>query len=201
MLRTVVPLVIVAAVLASPPAVASPFSHTPHRPDTSAIFAPVLEKANAGDAPAQYAVGMRYERGQDVKQSFAEASKWFQKAADQGVTLAQLRLGEHYQYGRGVPLNLAEATKWYRKAAEQDNFAAQHALGKLYLSGDGVKQDFAEGYFWLSLAAADKQYAADRDRSAPLLKADQLAAVKARVEQWRQERSRNAGQDNKEKKG
>lgn len=200
MFRTIVPLVVIAAVLVSQPADASTVRHSRHV-DTSAIFAPMLAKANAGDGTAQYVVGMRYERGQDVKQSFVESSKWFRKAADQGVSMAQLKLADHYKFGRGVTLDLAEAAKWYRKAAEQDNFAAQHALGKLYLSGDGVKQDFVEGYFWLSLAATNKEYAADRDRSASLVKPDQLAAVKARVEKWRQARSHKSGQDKGEKNG
>jgi TPR repeat protein len=192
------------AILAALPAYAhaSSFHHHTRHVDTSASYAPMLEKANAGDATAQYVIGMRFERGQDVKQNSVEATNWFRKAAEQGHSMAQLKLGDHFQYGKGVPVDLAQAAKWYQKAAEQDNFAAQHALGKLYLSGDGVKQDFVEAYFWLSIAADDRQYAVDREHAANLLKPDQLSAMTARVDKWHEDRkAAHAEMNKKEKKG
>lgn len=194
MFRLFFSLIALALISTSPAVAARPDMH---HVDTSAIFIQTLTKAKAGDAASQYLIGLRFETGQDVKQSFPESNQWFQKAAAQGLSMAELKLGDHYQFGKGMPVNLVEAVKWYSQAAAQDNYVAQHALGKLYLSGDGVKQDFVEGYFWLSLAALEKQYAVDRDRSANLLKPDQIAAVKARVDKWRKDRAEQAKQEKK----
>jgi TPR repeat protein len=49
---------------------------------------------------------------------YAEAVKWFQKAANQGNAIGQSSLGVMYQHGKGVPQDYAEAAKWYRKAAD-----------------------------------------------------------------------------------
>jgi hypothetical protein len=48
--------------------------------------------ANQGYAPAQYNLGLLYEFGYGVKQDKAEARKWYQKAATQGVKEAKDRL-------------------------------------------------------------------------------------------------------------
>lgn len=187
-MRRIILFLAIAAIFSSSPSFA--FRPKVRHIDYNAIYAPALEKANKGDAMSQYAIGMRYERGFGIAQSFKTANDWFLKAAAQNYSMAELKLGDHYKYGRGVPVNLAEAAKWYRKAADMNNYAAQYALGHLYLSGDGVKQDFAEAYFWLSLAATDKQYATDRDRAANLLKPEQIAEVKTRADKWRQQKQK-----------
>ena len=46
---------------------------------------------------------MLYESGQGVSQSYAEAAKWFRKAADLGDDVAQNNLGRMYYTGQGVP--------------------------------------------------------------------------------------------------
>jgi TPR repeat protein len=60
-----------------------------------------------------------------VPQDYAEAVKWFRKAADQGDAKAQLNLGFAYNTGQGVPQSSAEAVKWYRLAADQGYAGAQ----------------------------------------------------------------------------
>ena len=60
-----------------------------------------------------------YNNGWGVSENFAEAVKWFHKAAQQGHATAQLQLGLAYKNGYGVPQNKDEAIKWLRKAAEQ----------------------------------------------------------------------------------
>lgn len=51
-----------------------------------------LEKAKAGDADAQYSLGVMYEKGQGVRQDYAEAVKWYRKAGEQGYAGAQTNL-------------------------------------------------------------------------------------------------------------
>lgn len=66
-----------------------------------------------------------YECGQGVTKNDAEALKWFQLAAKQGVAIAQRNLGALYANGQGVTKNDVEALKWYSLAAEQGNAQAQ----------------------------------------------------------------------------
>ena len=52
-------------------------------------------KAAEQDYPGgQIMVGTYYEKGMGVEQDYAEAAKWFRKAADQGNEYAQYELGE-----------------------------------------------------------------------------------------------------------
>ena len=58
-----------------------------------------------------------YSSGQGVPQDFAEAARWYRKAADQGLAEAQANLGDLYFKGRGVTQDNAEAHMWLSIAA------------------------------------------------------------------------------------
>jgi len=88
-----------------------------------------------------------------VKQDYAEAVRWFRKAAEQGHAGAQSNLGVMYKNGQGVKRDHAEAVRWFRKAAEQGQAKAHYNLGVMYANGQGVKQDYAEAVRWLRKAA------------------------------------------------
>ena len=60
-----------------------------------------------------------YDLGRGVPQDYAEAMKWFRKAADQNHAKAQYNIGFMYEHGQGVPQNHHGAMTWYRKAADQ----------------------------------------------------------------------------------
>ena len=77
-----------------------------------------------------------YDEGRGVTQDYAEAAKWYRKAAEQGDTDAQYNLGVMYDNGRGVTQDYAEAAKWYRKGAEQGYADAQYNLGMMYETGE-----------------------------------------------------------------
>ncbi|AZV80668.1 sel1 repeat family protein (plasmid) [Parasedimentitalea marina] len=57
--------------------------------------------AQNGVADAQYALGLRLEKGRGLLQNFALAATWFTRAADQGHAAAQHRLGQYYFDGIG----------------------------------------------------------------------------------------------------
>ena len=98
-------------------------------------------------------LGWMYENGKEVSQDYAEAAKWYRKAAEQGNSDAQFKLGVMYDNGKGVPQDYVEAAKWYRKAAEQGVIAAQYNLGLMYSNGQGLPQDDAEADKWYRKAA------------------------------------------------
>jgi TPR repeat protein len=116
-----------------------------------------------------------------LAQDYAEAVKWYRRAAEQGNTDAQMRLGVMYEDGRGgLPQDDAEAAKWYRKAAEQGNVDAQATLGFRYERGQGVSQDYVLADMWLSLAAAKGYDCADKcDNLASKMSATAGAGVEA----------------------
>jgi|ERR1039457_4950153 TPR repeat protein len=130
--------------------------------DNEAFVPPVtlgteLQQINAlaeqGDAVAQLGLGSMYALGQGVPQDYAQAYKWYLKAADQRNAGAQFCLGDMYLCGQGVLQDNARATMWFRKAADQGFAAAQHNLGMMYVNGRGVPQDYAQAVMWLRKAA------------------------------------------------
>ena len=98
-------------------------------------------------------IGVMYEKGQGVTKDYAEALKWFRKAAEQGHANGQNNLGFMYEMGYGVTKDYAEALKWFRKAAEQGYARGQCNLGYMYDMGYGVTQDYAEAVKWYRKAA------------------------------------------------
>ena len=89
----------------------------------------------------------------DNKKDYAEALKWFRKAAERNSPDAQYNLGNMFGQGNGVTKDEIEAAKWYHRAAEQGHAGAQYNLGCIYRDGEGVKQDFAESNKWYLKAA------------------------------------------------
>jgi hypothetical protein len=66
-----------------------------------------------------------------VPQDYAEAVKWYRKAADQGDANAQANLGAMYFKGEGVPQNDIEVYKWLTLAAAQGNEEARGNLSNI----------------------------------------------------------------------
>jgi len=85
----------------------------------------------AGDARAQFLLGLLYETGRGIAQDDAVAVQWYRKAADQGDVAGQSNLGFMYETGRGVAQDYSLAVQWYRKAADQGNAYAQASLVRL----------------------------------------------------------------------
>ena len=143
--------------------------------------------AEAGEVGAQVDLGLLYynlaQKAQNTNKSlatsfnfgipynraeldYAEAIKWFHKAAEQGFAPAQFYIGTCYHFGNGVTKDEVEAVKWCRKAADQGYTDAQNTLGTMYQDGTGVPQDYVEAYKWFILAAAQGAESAAQNRDA-----------------------------------
>lgn len=103
-------------------------------------------------AQEQYELGNRYFYGID-EQDYAEAVKWYRKAAEQGNVDAMNSLGVCYYEGYGVAQDYAEAVKWFRRAEREGNTSALYHLGKCYALGTGVTQDYPKGMYYYRKAA------------------------------------------------
>ena len=82
-------------------------------------FDQVYERAKVfGDAISELRLGLKYYKGEGVKQDFAAAAKWLRLSAQQGNHTAQAILGYQYYSGAGVPRDLIEAHLWVTLALE-----------------------------------------------------------------------------------
>jgi TPR repeat protein len=99
-------------------------------------------------------LGLRYALGEGVPQDYAEAKRWWEKAAGAGVASAMGLLGALYEMGWGVQQDYGEAKRWYEKASAAGDSNAMTLLGNIYYSGHGVPQDYAEAKRWYEIAAA-----------------------------------------------
>jgi TPR repeat protein len=150
---------------------------------TPSSSAPAAETESTASAISEYETGRSYYNGVGVEKNFAEAVKWFRKAAEQNYAEAQFRLGWCYANGRGVTKNQVEAVKWFRKAAEQNDAPAQNALGFQYVTGQGVAKNEVEAVKWFRKAAAQNNSAGQTNlgicyRTGEGLPKDEAEAVK-----------------------
>ena len=97
-----------------------------------AEFQMLKKEAERGMEESQCSLAMIYLKGRgDVRQDYAQAMRWFFKAAKQGDAEAQYQLGRMYELGLGVKVNLKEAMIWYRKAAKQGHKLAEDVYRRL----------------------------------------------------------------------
>jgi len=121
------------------------------------------QKAEQGDADAQYQLGLfYYSRADDEKvcrneqerqSEKAWAFAWFVKAADHGHSEANERVGFCSMFGIGTDVDYKEAMKRFLCAAASGNAKAQWGVGSCYIGGRGVPQDYDEGIRWMLKAA------------------------------------------------
>jgi len=128
---------------------------TPQRVSLGSVAQTPLDKmtarAEAGDAAAQLAVGLRYLGGADKDP--AMAFHWITQAAVRGHALAQYRLALLYAAGTGTKPDAARALQWYEASALQGNRKAMHDLAIAYAEGHGTAKNPAEAARWFSRAA------------------------------------------------
>lgn len=143
--------------------------------------------AEAGDARAQYFLGILYDDGLGAQDDAATAAEWYRRAADQGLAEAQFAIGLMRYGGHGVPRDLKIARDWIARAAEQGLPPAQSVLASIYYSGAGVPRDYVEAYKWLEIAAtiSPNDISSDlRDVAAKAMTAEEVEQAKARAKAW-----------------
>ena len=113
----------------------------------------LMQKANAGESPAQHELGLRYLFGKGFPADTAKAAFWIKKAADQHLPLAQFNLGILLMNGQGVEWNPFEAFSSFREAAEQDLPEALYATGIMYGENFVVPRNWRKAYQYFSKAA------------------------------------------------
>ncbi len=98
----------------------------------------------AGNAEAQFTLGLIYWEGLGFPKNGKEAMRLFTLAAKQGHARALNVLGFSYEHGIGVSADIKKAVQWYRKAVKEREPRALNNLGILYSKGHGVPLDPSE---------------------------------------------------------
>ena len=110
--------------------------------------------AEAGNANAQYNIGLLFLNGLGLERNAVYARELFLAAAHQGLADAQYNLGLIFFEGISVFRSPREARQWWTLAAEQGHAAAQFNLGYQYLFGMGAPRNIKLGFqLWEASAA------------------------------------------------
>ncbi|MCL7421844.1 MAG: hypothetical protein M8364_13155 [Methylobacter sp.] len=116
------------------------------------------QKANDGDAQAQFELALCYANGTDVEKNTELAFDWHKKAAEQGHVDAQFALGLYYLLGKDQAQRIQELVnlinKWIYGQASGENVdpAFDLAIGQaMTINLSGANDDSA--FAWLKKAA------------------------------------------------
>ena len=106
------------------------------------------EKAEAGDAAAQWWLGASYQYGVGAEKNHRQALHWSRLAARQGSQPAQDMLQALSGQARERQLE-----QHLLEHAEQGDAQAQYEVGRRFWNGDGVDQDHKQAADWFDRAA------------------------------------------------
>lgn len=147
------------------------------------VLAPL---AKAGDAKAQYVLGIMYLNEMVKPPSETAAVEHLSKSGDSGFEKAQVELARMYREGHGVKQDFAKSFLWSKKAAEAGDVGAQLQVADALAFGHGIERDPVEAYKWYEIAVLYWGNLAvnARDFVAEQMKPEQIKEAKARAEAW-----------------
>lgn len=148
---------ILAVVLALSTVESAPAKERPDfcgRPPTRPV-AELLPLAKAGDAEAQYLLGLKFEVGYPFKNKWSEGAAWYRRAAEQGHIAATAALGLMFLKGKGLPKDIDKGLRLMRRAANKGRVCTQTGLGYYLLGVSGVPPDLGEAEKWFRRAAEE----------------------------------------------
>lgn len=100
-------------------------------------------RAEAGDAEAQFSMGLLQEQG--VAKDTLQAAIWYGRAAEQGHGIAQHHLGNLFRKGQGVKLDVIEALKWLHLSTGHGFEDKRYAQEKEELKRSMTQEQIKEG--------------------------------------------------------
>lgn len=179
-----------------PPAVAANPARRVAGPAASPARLALTKKAAAGDAAAQYSLGVALLQGDFGAPDLADGLSWVQAAATQGHSPAMARLGRLYRDGIGVPADPYQAVEWFRVAGEGGFLPARIDLALMLAAGKGSHQDQVEAWALLESASASLSLAppGEYDEARRVLTTlgrrltpEQMVLARRRLEELRQQ--------------
>ena len=110
--------------------------------DYATALGQLTPASEAGNAAAQYYLGVLYSHGEGVARNYGTAALWYAKSAAQGHTDAQFNLGLLYYGGSGAPglstsveRDPETAALWFEQAADGGHAMAAYLLCQLIHEG------------------------------------------------------------------
>jgi TPR repeat protein len=98
-------------------------------------------------------VAAMYEKGADLPQSYADAAKWYRKAADLDDPEARVKLATMLIDGLGVQQDYGLALTLCKAAAKQNYAAGAYCVGYIYRNGLGTPADPKEAAKWYEVVS------------------------------------------------
>jgi uncharacterized protein len=90
------------------------------------------ERAENGDPETEFNLAKNYEAGRGgLKKDYAEAERWYLRAAEQGDPFAQASLAILFRFGKGVAQDYVEAYRWFYLAASRTKGSDQESILEL----------------------------------------------------------------------
>lgn len=125
------------------------------------------QAAEAGYAPAIYALANWHIHGKGVKKNHRKGVGLLKRAAAKKFPAAEYDLGFAYETGKGgLAKDQRAAMQWYRRAAHHGDLGGQTEAARCYFYGIGTPRNLAKAVRWYAAAArrgdADSQYALGR---------------------------------------
>ena len=121
--------------------------------ERDAAVAKLEQMAKAGDAYAQYFLGLLYRDGGLLIPDAEKARHWLEQAAKHEVHVAQYSLGRLFLSDDPDVRDPSEGIRWMKTAAKNGNDYAAYVLGKEYLSGKHVVKNSGTAAEYLHQAA------------------------------------------------
>ncbi len=123
-------------------------------PDQLRAEAAVRKAAKAGNAEAQFRLGVMYGNGDGVGLDHEQARVWFEKAIAQGHQNAMITLAWMYASGTGVENDESRARDLYLEAARCGSAKAQYLVATMYRFAQyGIAKDLETAVEWYVKAA------------------------------------------------
>lgn len=126
--------------------------------DDVAALRELLPVADAGNAEAQYKIGIIYDRNKGVPRNAEKTIAYFKRAAMAGYVKAQYNLGVVLIEQKGSKKFVENGLNWLLRAANSGYLPAMFNLGAYYDIGEFVSVDYQVAFFWYK-RAAEENYA------------------------------------------
>jgi hypothetical protein len=119
--------------------------------DYQTAFREWTAAAEAGQAEAQFDLGLLYAQGLGTRRDLTEAANWYRKAAEQGNAQAEFALGQMYSRGWGAPRDTVDAMRWMQMANDPVSDGPPTEWARI--EGYGIEQDQKQAAYWYEKAA------------------------------------------------
>lgn len=109
--------------------------------------------ADLGSERSMLRIGVLYEDGSGVSQSYETAREWFLRAYEAGEVSATCWLGRQYFNGWGVEKSGEKAKEWFQKGADAGNGNAMCWMGDLYRDDEPLTKNLFTARTWYKKSA------------------------------------------------